>query len=123
MHITHVCAKLSRSNFGLRRVANITPPNILKTLYYSMFHSHLLYCPTILSCAPKASLNRISLLQKKAIRIITKSKSSAHTLPLFLANRILPFDKLILLGELVFMNSIANNYAPPSFSGIWQKKL
>jgi hypothetical protein len=79
-HITHVYAKLSRSNLGLRRVANFAPPNILKTLYYSMIHSHLLYCPTILICAPKASLDRISLLQKKAIRIITKSKSSAYTL-------------------------------------------
>jgi hypothetical protein len=67
------------------------------------------------------SLNRIYLLQKKAVRIITKSNHSNHTLPFCLANRISPFDELILLGKLLFMHSMAFNYALPSLTGVWCK--
>ncbi len=76
-----VCSKLARANFSLRRVSNFVPIKTLRTLYFSMFHPHLLYCSTIVSCAPQTSLNRISTLQKKAIRIITKSKALTHTPP------------------------------------------
>jgi hypothetical protein len=84
-----------------------------------MFHPHLLYCTIIVSCAPQTALNKISTLQKKAIRIITKSKSLAHTSPLFLDNNILPFEKLLTLNKLLFMHSIAFKYAHSSFSDTW----
>jgi hypothetical protein len=76
---------------------------------------------TILSCASASNLNAFSRLQKKAIRIMTKSTYNAHTGPLFIANRILPFDKLILQNKLLFFHSIEFNYAPRSFVGIWTK--
>jgi hypothetical protein len=84
-----------------------------------MFHSHLLYCPIILSCTSQTSLNKISTLQKKAIRIITKSKVSILTSPLFLDTKILPFEKLLTQAKLLFMHFIAYNYASNSFSNIW----
>jgi hypothetical protein len=84
-----------------------------------MFHSHLLNCPTILSCASQTSLSKISTLRKKAIRIITKSKVSSHTFPLFLDTQIFPFEKLLTQAKLLFMHSIAYNYPPNSFSNIW----
>jgi hypothetical protein len=118
-HISHVCSKLARANFSLRRVSNFVPIKTLRTLYFSMFHPHLLYCSTIVSCASQTSLNRISTLQKKAIRIITKSKALTHTPPLFLNSHILPFEKLLILNKLLFMHSIAYNYAPTSFNGTW----
>jgi hypothetical protein len=90
-------------------------------LYFSLFHSHLLYCSNIYSCTSLANLNRISILQKKSIRIITGSGRYAHTEELFLNNRILTFEKIILLNKLLFMHSIAYNYAPQSFVNIRQK--
>jgi hypothetical protein len=56
-HISHVCAKLTRANFCLRRIANFVPVKPLRALYFSMFHSHLLYCSIITSCASQTSLN------------------------------------------------------------------
>ncbi len=120
-HISHVCAKLTRANFCLRRIANFVPVKTLRTLYFSMFHSHLLYCSIITSCASQTYLNKITALQKKAIRIITKSSSSTHTPPLFLRSHILPFDKLLTQSKLLFMHSISYKYAPESFSGTWTK--
>ncbi len=91
------------------------PIKTFRTLYFSLFHPHLLYCSIITSCASQSALNKITLLQKKAIRIITKSKASAHS-------NILPFDKIVTLNMHLFMHSIAFNYSPPSFTGVWIKK-
>jgi hypothetical protein len=64
-HVQHTCSKLARANFSLRRASNLVSTSTLKTLYFSMFHPHLLYCSTIISCAPQTSLNKILTLQKK----------------------------------------------------------
>jgi hypothetical protein len=58
-------------------------------------------------------------MQKKAIRLISNSKYNAHINPLFAENGVLPFDKLITLNRLLFMHSIAYNYAPQTFSNTW----
>ena len=58
-------------------------------------------------------------MQKKAIRSITNSKSSAHTDPLFAPLKILPYHKIILKSQLIFFHPIHYNYAPPSFN-TWQ---
>ena len=69
----------------------------------------------------KTNLNRLEKIQKKAIRIITKSAYNAHTVPLFYNNKILPLDKIIKMAKLNFMHSIFYEYAPLSFSQIWMK--
>jgi hypothetical protein len=120
-HVDHIAAKLSRSLYLLNRVKHFVPDSSLKKLYFSLFHSHLLYCINILSCTSQSNLNRIALLQKKAIRIISRAQYNAHTIPLFLINKILPLDKLILLHRLLFMHSIAYEYAPVTFASTWVK--
>jgi cell fate (sporulation/competence/biofilm development) regulator YmcA (YheA/YmcA/DUF963 family) len=94
-HVEILCAKLTRANFCLRRASSSLPLNLLKNLYHSLFHPHILYCLNITCCTSKSNLNRIKILQKKAIRIISKAKSNSHTNPLFLQNCILPLDEQI----------------------------
>jgi hypothetical protein len=114
-HIDVLCAKLSRANFCLRRASNFLPTNLLRNLYFSLFHSHLLYCLNITCCTSKSNLKRIKTLQKKAIRIISKAKSNSHTTPLFIQNEILPVDELIKYCNLKLMHSIVYKYGPKSF--------
>ena len=118
-HTAHITAKLSRALFILRRVKHLVSSNSLKKLYYSLFHSHLLYCTNIISCTSQTNINKILVLQKKAIRIITNSHYTAHTNTLFLESGILPFDKLIAQNKLHFMHSIAQDYAPKAFNQTW----
>jgi hypothetical protein len=120
-HVDHVTAKLSKSLYILNRVKQFISPTSLRRLYFSLFHSHLLYCINILSCTSQTNIYRILLLQKKAIRIISKAHYNAHTTPLFLENKIIPFDKLIKLHRLLFMHSIAYDYAPATFVNTWTK--
>lgn len=118
-HIDLVCKKLSRALFCLNRVKHILEHKALKTLYFSLFHSHLLYCSIILNCTQQKNINRIFIMQKKAIRIITKSHYNAHTTPLFSSLNILPFEKIIHLNQLLFMHSIHYSYSHTSFNNVW----
>ena len=84
-----------------------------------MVHSHLMYCLSIYSCANMTSLNKVEIMQKKAIRIICNSGYRDHTAPLFARLGILPFDRLIKLSILKFMHSFIHNRLPISFARMW----
>ena len=99
------------------------PLTILKTLYYSTFHCYLTYCPSILSCSSNKNIDRISKLQKKAIRIITLSSYNAHTEPLFKKLLIVPFDKIIYQSNLQIIHSIYHNYSSSSLSEIFTRNI
>jgi hypothetical protein len=69
------------------------------------------------------NIKQITVIQKKAIRVISKSKYNEHTNPIFKSLRILPYDKIILQNKLHFMHSIEYDYAPRSFTGTWEKNV
>ena len=114
-----LCKKLSRALFCLNRIKHSLNQRALRTLYYSLFHSHLLYCNLIFTCTSQSNINRVSILQKKAIRAITNSTYNYHTAPLFLTLKILPFQKIINLNKSLFMHSIHYKYANSSFNDVW----
>ena len=104
------------TNFAyLALINNKLSHRSLRSLYYALVHSHFLYCNTILNCTSAKNLSKIQKTTKKAIRIITKSKSNEHTGPLFLDQKILPFELLSLQSKLTFMHAVHYKYAPPSF--------
>ncbi len=105
----------------MRQVRNLINPKAAKSLYYSLFHSHLLYGIIVTSCATKGLINRITTLQKKAVRILCNETNLAHTEPLFNKLQILTFPNLILEAKLKFMHAITINYSHSSFDNVWQK--
>jgi len=64
-HIDNLKSKISKGIYLLNRVKNILPKKALKSLYFAYVHSHLTYCPIILSCSSNSDINTISKLQKK----------------------------------------------------------
>jgi hypothetical protein len=85
-HINMLLAKLSKSTFIISKVKNILPPQTLRTLYFSLFHSHLTYCPIIASCANKSSVEKIFKAQKRSLgssqmlpTMLTQPHSSANS--------------------------------------------
>ena len=114
-----LCAKISKSIFIINRAKNLLNEKSLRTLYFSLVHSHLLYCPIIYSCTSQNNLNRLIKLQKKIIRIITHSDYREHTEPLFNNLKILPFNKILIERKGIFMHSVFYNYAPTSLLSTW----
>jgi len=106
------CIKMAKNNL------NYTG---LRSLYFALIHSHLNYCPIILSTLSTKNSTKIAKIQKKAVRIVTNSKYNAHTNPLFFQHKILPFEKIIKMAKLQFMHSIYYEYAPVSFVNTWTK--
>ena len=119
-HIDYLKSKLSKALFCINRIKNFVPQKTLKTIYFSLFHSHLLYCPQIVNCSSKNNIEKIFIMQKKAVRSITNSKYHAHTEPIFSSLKILPYHKIIYKAQMTFFHSFHNKYAPTSFSSNWQ---
>jgi len=122
-HVEQVCKKLSRGIFCLRRAKSVIDGAALRNLYFAFFNSHLNYCNTILSCTSQSNINRLTVLQKKAIRTITNSKYNDHTAELFQRLKIMPIDKLFTYNKLMFMHSVKHGYCHPSFSNTWTLNL
>jgi hypothetical protein len=61
-------------------------------LFFISLSLTVLYCPILLSTVATSNINTISALQRKVIRIITKSHSRADTTPIFKNLQILPFN-------------------------------
>jgi hypothetical protein len=73
-HCDVICSKLAKSNFIINRVKNFLQKDALRTIYFSMIHSHIMYCLPIYGCTAEKNLCKIKKAQKKAVRLITKSK-------------------------------------------------
>ena len=90
---------------GILRKLQFLPRNVLKLLYHSLISSHLSYCATIWGISSKHNLNRILLLQKRALRLITHSHYLQPSAPLFSQMSILPIHSIVSLQTGVFMHN------------------
>jgi Reverse transcriptase (RNA-dependent DNA polymerase) len=118
-HLTYMQSKISKSLFLLRRSKNVLPKKALKLLYFSLIHCHLTYCPLIYSICSKTQIKKLSILQKKAVRIISGLGYNDHTAPYFLSNDIMPLELIIKNSTLLFMHSVKYRYCPKSFYDVF----
>ena len=88
-HISYLSGKVSRGMGILVKARKLITPDALKTLYFSFIYPFFTYCNHVWGKTSATSLNRLVILQKRCIRILTSSKCYEHTEPLF--------DKLGLL--------------------------
>ena len=75
--------KLYRSNSMLAKCRDYVPANELKSIYYAIFSSHLTYGLQVWGQCNDKYLKTIFTIQKNALRIISFSEFSAHSIPLF----------------------------------------
>jgi hypothetical protein len=118
-HLNQLSKKLSYALYSLRSVKNLLPAHSLKTLYYSLFHCHLVYGIEIWSAASPSLLKPLITKQKTAIRILANKSYNAHTEPLFKSLEILPLNDLISFFKLKFFHSFVFNTIPKSFTATW----
>ena len=118
-HVEHISKKLASANFGINSSKNFLPLNIRKTLYYSLFDSHLNFGNLLWGCAKENKLKKIENLQKRCIRNISLKSFKAHTEPLFKTLSILKFSDKLSHSRAVFMHKYRHKKLPTSFSGIF----
>ena len=111
-HCTKVANTISRNNSIINRVRNILPPSSLKLLYYSFIQPHLQYGLTAWGGCSGQNRNRITAIQKRAIRTITKSYYMSHTEPRMKQIGILKLDDLYKQQCLMLTYDCINDSAP-----------
>ena len=89
IHVDYLCKIISRNIGIINRLKLYLPQHILFSVYTTLISSYINYGILAWGNAAQTILNRLFLLQKKALRIITKSSFIAHTDPLFFHNKIL----------------------------------
>ena len=94
----------------LSKLRHFVNKDILLSVYYGIFHSHLAYLCLVWGQA-KFSLNRITLLQKRAIRISYSAAYRDHTSPLFHRYKVLKFVDIVSLKNCIIINKCFNDEA------------
>ena len=113
-HINFIANKISKNIGILKRLKYTLPKNILKTLYSSLIHPHLNYGTLLWGY----NMDRLIILQKKAIRIITHSYYLAHTSGLFKLLRIIKVEDIFNLKQLIFYHKFINKKLPNPINSI-----
>ena len=70
-HINNVAKKVGRGVGIVAKLKHFLPPRMLKNVYYCLVYSHISYGIEAWGSASKSSLNKLVVLQKKAIRILS----------------------------------------------------
>ena len=73
-HTKHVAKKMSSGLFALNSLKNYLSSQTLTSIYHALIHCHLNYGCLLWGSAYKKYLHKISILQKKAIRIINHAR-------------------------------------------------
>ena len=103
-HINFCKAKISSSIYAIKRIKNIVPNTYLRTLYYTLIQPFLTYGITIWGATYITHRNKLFLLQKRVIRIISGSKYNDHTTPIFKNLKILKLDDIykVQIARIIF---------------------
>ena len=99
-HVNFFAAKISKSVRLLYKAKCYLPSKSLLTLYYALIYPYLTYCNLIWASTYVTNMQRIYLLQKRAVRVISKADYKASSKPLFANLKILDVFSLIHLIKL-----------------------
>ena len=113
-HCEELIKKLNRAN-GMLAKAQFVPLSELKNVYHAIFSSHLKYGCQIWTQKLLSVTDKMSILQKNAVRIMTFSGFNAHSEPLFKQLDILKFNDNIVLQNCLFVYDYLKGNLSSSF--------
>ena len=111
-HISHLCNVIARNVGILQKLQYFVPTYVLKILYHSLILSHLQYCTLLWANSYYSHIQKLSVLQKKARRIISNADYLAHSSKLFLNLKLLKLDDIMQFQLGTFMYKLKYNKLP-----------
>jgi hypothetical protein len=113
----HHCkiTKLKRANGMLCKARHYLDLENLKTLYYAIFSSHLIYGCQIWGQSLSTFNQKVFKLQNRALRILTFSDFRADSGPLYASLKILKLADQIALHNCLFVHDSLNKLSPNCF--------
>ena len=123
IHIKELSKKLSRANGIMSKLRHYVPKSTILQIYYSLFFSHLSYGISVWSLTSKKNIDLVSILQKKCIRLMNSASYNDHTNPLFLENRLLKLNDIIVLNQLLLANLFNNKVLPDDLKFLFSRAV
>ena len=118
-HIEHVKTKLSRGNGMISKIRYYVNDMCLLNLFYSFIQSHINYNLLNWSSTYETLTKSIEIKVKSAVRLISFQNRFAHTNPLFIKHKILPFGDMVKYKQGSLLWRIRNGYVGKPVSGIF----
>ena len=120
-HIDNICKIIARNIGVMSKLSHFLPHYIMLSLYSTLILPYLNYGLVAWGNAATSQINRLCILQKKAIRIINNAEFRAHTNNLFLKNKVLKIKDLYIfqLGQLMY--KLINQQLPLPFNDMFVK--
>jgi len=118
-HIKELTSKLSRANGILSKLRHYVSIKSLIQIYYSLFYSHMSYGVLVWSLTAQKNIEKISILQRKCLRVINSAGFMEHTNPLFIRNNIVKFSDIIKINQLLLANQFYNEYLPEDLRNLF----
>ena len=116
-----MCKKIAKCIGILFKARKKLHRSSLINLYYSFAYPYFIYCNHVWGYNYKTNLEKIVVMQKKLMRIITSSPYRAHTGPLFFANRILTVSQINTYTVGIFMFKCFNEGLPSFFDSFYER--
>ena len=114
-HCTAVANKTARNSGILNRLKSYLPKASLKILYDSLVSSHFLYGLEVWGACPAKVKKRLTIIQKKCVRIISKANWNSHSEPRMKELKILKFEDQHLYQCATLVFDMLNRKAPDIF--------
>ncbi|KAJ8044616.1 RNA-directed DNA polymerase from mobile element jockey [Holothuria leucospilota] len=118
-HVQYVSAQISKGIGILSKLKFTLPQRALRLIYLSLVLPHLSYCCSIWSGTTKSILNKLFILQKRAVRHITCSAPRDETSGLFASLNLLKFHDVVNISLIIFTFRCLNKLLPSSFSSFY----
>ena len=115
-HQAEISAKLSRATGMLCKIRHFVNQETLRMIYFGIFSSILMYGSQIWG-QQNGVVNKLQILQNKALRIINFKPPRTSADPLFKSCKILKLIDNVNLQNFLFAHDSLNNNLPSSLTG------
>ena len=120
-HCDILLKKLKRANGMLSKIRHYVPSTELKSIYYAIFSSHMMYGVQVWGQSITTHTEKVFKLQNRAMRIINFSRFRADADPLYENNKILKLADYIKMQNCLFVHDFLHKNLPECFNNYFQK--
>ena len=120
LHINLLKCKLNRAIGILSKIRHYVPKFLLNTLYFPIFHSHLIYSCQIWG-QNNTILRKLEPLQNNALRIINFKNNEYNVNELYKTNKILKIADYIKLLNCLFVRDVIAQSTFPTLQKLFMQ--
>lgn len=110
--IDYISTKVSKTVGLIAKLRHFVPQDTLLTLYKSLIYPYLSYGICAWGQASKSLLNKLLILQKRALKFIFFNDKRDSAIPLFVKSKVLPLNLMYCQSIANLMHDVVNKNCP-----------